>query len=153
MKYGIRKFKTWMGLEGPGYSFDLMQLEPTKLYLAEILQEGHGGETRIWFQYEQSRKRLEEYCASLPHEACPISGEMRPVDIDWFLAKLADEYELNKKLKRICKKETLFRIPGDPDDGSYRSIKARFDDRVKAHLIKLHGPNVEIVNEKLEICA
>ena len=61
-----------------------------------------------------------------------------------------DDYLHREELKRLCKTQTLFRVPGQSYlDGEYLALSVRFLPEVKRHLIAEYGDKVEILNESL----
>lgn len=70
---------------------------------------------------------------------------------DTFICHLLDAYENDKRFKRMCKTQVLFRIKGDKK-GEYRSYKRKFTpafkERMLAHLDKQGYKVIEILNER-----
>lgn len=53
-----------------------------------------------------------------------------------------------QQIKRWCKTKTVFRLKNDPE-GSWRTIKAPYSDRVREHIVRKYGNRVEeIANER-----
>lgn len=72
-----------------------------------------------------------------------------------FTAKATNaiEKEAVKKLTRLGKKETLFRLVGDAPQ-SWRTVKHVFDARVKKYLNTKYGDRLEIIaNEDFQAAA
>ncbi len=62
------------------------------------------------------------------------------------LCAIVDKQNTEKFLKRHCKKETLFSLPGDKP-GDYRTVMSPFDHRVKTYLTNKYGSEIVIYNE------
>jgi hypothetical protein len=58
-----------------------------------------------------------------------------------------DADENTKRFKRLCRTQTLFRVPGDPPD-QYRKLFVPFSAAVRRLLIQQYGAEVEIVNDR-----
>jgi len=143
MSYSIKNLKTMQGMEGVAYSCTLYR---DGVKVAECIQDGRGGCTHFRFINEDERKALDAFCAALPHESSEYDSELYAVDADMYVARLADEFEMNKKLRSWCKKKTVFRLPADKP-GEYRTISQPFAPKLKEWLVAKYGKDVEIVNE------
>ena len=64
--------------------------------------------------------------------------------LDQIINDLADEFEDNQAMKRKCKTHIMFRLKGDTKD-EWRTIKAKYDDRAKAHMKKKYGERIEVI--------
>lgn len=107
-----------------------------------VRNDGQGGCNMYdWFDREAGR-RLEEHA-----EAQETEHDFEK--LDQFINALADEFEERKALKRKCKTHVLFRLKGD-EEGSWRTIRAKFEPRVENHIRTKHGDNLEaIANETI----
>ena len=96
---------------------------------------------------ETEEKVLLEFLKTLPKER----WEEREYDVtpDIFLAALVDQAQIEKRLKRLFNKETLFRLKGDrTDDDKWHVLKAPFSANVKAQLVKTYGDRLaHVLNE------
>lgn len=159
MRFEIKKFQSMRTDDGGGYSFDLYM--DGKL-AAFVCQEGNGGSTMVrWSDQKHGASELEKqfdaYVDALPAEALAADAqewekELYPdgkikVDADTFLAQLADEYELTKRFKRMCKSKTLFRLPEDGKE-HYRTVKQPFTPELKAKILARH-PGATFINEEV----
>lgn len=113
------------------------------LKAATVENDGGGGANLYRFSDRALEQKFHEHCKSLP----PLQSEHGPLsmDADLFLGELMEQQEM----ARHCKKKTLFRIPGDPDDGTYRSVSAPFTKALKEHLVRKYGEDITILNETL----
>ena len=115
--------------------------------------QGTGGSNNYHIPDADMRKAFHAHCKSLP----PVpwgdeewAKDLAPMesDADIVIGDLLAKYEETKQFKRWCKTQTCFRLKGD-DLGSYRTVKAKYDPRVKAFIAKKYGDKVEeILNER-----
>lgn len=71
-----------------------------------------------------------------------------PMEIDDFVGNLADDLDVEAKLKRQCKTKTLFRLKGEEPE-AYRVSNQPFSKAVKDVFIKKYGDQiVEFINER-----
>lgn len=153
-KFTIKRFESFRTHDGGGFNFDLY-VDGKKV--AEVAEEGHGGGLLVRWDDPKASVAMEEYVAALPSEKLPDEADtwllemyptgFRTLDVETFLCKLADDYENAKRMKRLCSKKTLFRLPED-NEGQYRVISRKFDPVVKAHIYSKY-PNATILNETL----
>jgi hypothetical protein len=67
------------------------------------------------------------------------------MDPDVFVGQLIEVAEL----KKGCKNKVHFRIPNEEyGEGSYHTIKGKYEPKIKKYLIDKYGPEVEIINER-----
>jgi len=82
---------------------------------------------------------------------CPYSGETRPLGEDMYLAEIVEEYENEKRMKRLCRTKVMVKLASDKED-TYSTFKAKWSPEVKAKLeewAKKNGETViEWVNER-----
>lgn len=142
MGYSIKKLKTMQGMEGAAYSCTLYR---DGVKIADCIQDGRGGSTNFHFINQDERKALDAFCAALPEPDDELQRSC-PIDADMYVARLADEFEMAKKLRSWCKKQTVFRLATDKA-GEYRTISIPFGPKLKEWLIGKHGKDVEIINE------
>lgn len=101
------------------------------------------------------RDTLELIAASLPEIDCSEfyqDGRVHTMSqsAETMIGGLLDAYLHREELKRLCKTQTLFRVPGQSYlDGEYLALSVRFLPEVKRHLIAEYGDKVEILNESL----
>lgn len=111
--------------------------------VGEVSNDGHGGPHRYHWLDRAVGKRVEEWAEKQPLE---FQHEKLGQIIDGLLAAHLTRADFT----RWCKKSTLFRLKGDAL-GVWRTIKAPFDAKVKAHITAKHGDKVErIANEDIE---
>ena len=92
---------------------------------ARVSNDGHGGCNRNdWYasQWPNIELEVNAFVASLPEIDAPAGAEgwertIYPMkrDLDWLVGELVEEYQHEKKLKRLAKGNTLFRC----DDREY----------------------------------
>ena len=147
--YTVRNIKTFRGMEGEGFNAILCR---DGREIAFVIDDATGGDVHI--QWADARpqgaeeKRLFEFLKTLPKER----WEDTEYDVtpDIFLAALVDQAQTENRLRRLFRKETLFRLKSDrTDDDKWRVFKAPFSPSVKEQLVKRYGDNlVHILNEE-----
>lgn len=168
-KYSVKSVKSFMGREGHGCNASLYR-DGKKVALVGDMADG--GEIDVdWMDCKAPRVKIEfvDYMGKTsvrrgtPEEAelykhirhmlyvCSITGKTVSAGIDTFIASLVDAYENEKRLKKLCKKKTLFRIKSETyKSGEWRVISAPYDERVKKHLTDKYGSDLgEVKNEKV----
>jgi len=129
--------------------------------LASVQNQGTGGENMYYpfnGRSDPAWLAFEKHCKSLPPQKCEdasgfkftINPDMDTVVGDVFSewVKKDDDKRQKAQIKRWCKTQTVYRLKGD-NEGSWRTIKHIWDERVKAHLTKIHGDQLEeIANER-----
>jgi hypothetical protein len=142
--YTVKGFKTGPSREfGPNgaYSFTIMR---GKIKVAEVFEEGNGGEVDVHFYNKEEEKDFRKYAI----ENCkPIEGfEHLEPDLFGYIAQMAGEYEEEKRLKRICKTKTVVKLKG-AKDGDYLVFKAPYSIAVKNIIVKKHDVE-QFINER-----
>ena len=111
--------------------------------------EGMGGCNNYYFKDRELEQRFYDYCKALP--PVDYNGHELSMDADLLLGDLIADYERNKTYKRWCKKETIFKLVGEPED-SFRVVKALYCDKVVAYIKKQYGDKLDyILNERLQV--
>ena len=147
--YTVRDIKTFRGMEGEGFNVTLCR-DGRKV--AFVIDDATGGDVHIqWGDAHRGgaeEKRLLEFLKTLPKER--LEDTEYDVTPDIFVAALVDEAQTEKRLRRLFRKETLFRLKSDrTDDDKWRVLKAPFSPDVKAHLVKTYGDNLaHVLNEE-----
>jgi hypothetical protein len=109
--YSVRNVKTFTGMEGPGFSATLCRDGKP---VASVLDEAVGACFLFHWKSDADESALRTLCAQVPHEL--FEGMSIAYDMDRLVLRLVNEYEIEKRLKRIAKTKTLFRIKGDAPD-------------------------------------
>ena len=136
--YTVTKVKTFQGMEGAGFNATLCKDgEP----IALVIDEGCGGCYLCrWLDRAAEAPFKAHVKQVLPNE--DFEAE------DMFIARLIDEWETNRQLKRWCKTKVLFRLKGDRPD-EWRNLLAPYSPAAVAHLHKKYDPEIEeIANER-----
>ena len=147
--YTVRNIKTFRGMEGEGFNATLCR-DGKKI--AFVIDDATGGDVQIQWTDAGSQgaeeKRLMEFLKKLPKEQS--EGIEYSVDPGIFVATLVDETATEKRLRRIFRKQTLFRLKEDrTDDDKWRVLKAPFSPSVKAQLVKRYGDRLaQVLNEQ-----
>lgn len=160
MSYSVKNVKTFRGMEGYGFNATLYR---DNKRVAHVDDEGNGGCYRYhWFDYEKPRVEVtyKTYDGkdwtrkATPEEAKFIEylkseGKDGEIEFeDCFVGELVDDYENNKRFKRYCKKETVFRLYGD-DEGAWRTLKVPYSDpRAEKYLKDKYGDKIEEIMNK-----
>ena len=139
--FTIRNSRSCAGVNGTAWSADVY-IRGRKAF--SVRQSGTGGEASFTVYdsklYEAARKYAGE------REPYVIDGISVPADLEMFISQMADRKEHEARLKRYCRTETVFRLPGDPD-GEYRRLKAKCTADLKKRLLEKY-PEAEIVNDR-----
>lgn len=141
--YSVAKVKSFRGTDGYGFNVDLLK---DGRRIAFVIDEGCGGCLHFEWLDIKDKGVLEEHVKTLP----PLKSQYGDMvlDIDLFVSSLVDEHESEKKLKRLCRTKTLFRLKAD-EVGSYRVINRQYDEKVKDFIKGKYGDGVEVIyNEK-----
>lgn len=165
MAYTLAKVKTFRGMEGHGLNATLMHNGEA---VAFILDEGNGGEVRFDFRNPgQTRRSFEattradaereeseflSHCRFWYAESGQKAkdekeyGTDHPFDRDGFLMEVwvnhhIDEALNKRRLDRIAKTKTLFRLRGDDAD-AWRTVSAPYSEGVQKFLNTKYGDKV-----------
>jgi hypothetical protein len=148
--YSVKNVKNFMGREG--YGFNCTLYRNGKKVGTCIDDASGGGMYPVDWDRKVDRKEeqrlLNEHIKSLPKVQYSSERELT-VDEGLFVSELVNKFEKDKevrKVKRQCESKTLFRTK-DQREGQYYIINFPFDQRVKDHIIKNNGTDVEIFNE------
>ncbi len=133
--YEVKNVKSMEGMDGIAYSATIYR---NGNRVGTVHQSGCGGCNN----YQMSADEL----AILKETAARVEGESYCEIEDVFIGRLCDDYENSKRLRRVCKKQTLFRLT-DTEVDSYRTLSQPYDQRIHDHIIKKYGDAVvEILN-------
>lgn len=153
MNYHLKGIKTWNGTDGGGFEATLY-LDKKKI--ATVMNEGSGGcdhyrffnredekpfETFAAEWYEKSDAKTEWVNLTKKHGGDEDPG-MEYKMTSWIWDFIGSK-ELEKRLKRISKTKTLFRLKGDAKD-EWRSLNA-LGDRAVQWLAKKYGEQLETI--------
>jgi hypothetical protein len=109
--YTIRNVKTFTGMEGPGFSATLCR---DGRPVASVLDEAVGASLLFHWKSDAEEATLLALCSQVPPQL--FEGMSIDYDMDQLVSRLVNEYEIEKRLKRIAKTKTLFRIKGEAPD-------------------------------------
>ncbi len=114
----------------------------------EVGNHGHGGPNHYYFANQEIYQRFEAFCKAMPPHICSDGYELA-MDADLYLDDLINEQAQQKHLKRLCKKETLFRLKdGKYQEDEWQTVKAPYSPKVQEYLDKKYGDRVsEILNK------
>lgn len=108
-----------------------------------VENDGQGGSNNYhpWTVYES----LAAHCETIPPD---MAGNK--VSPDEIIGNLLNAWFIKKDRQKLCKGNTVFRIPGKTyNEGEWSQIKQPFDMTVKLFLIGRYGPAVDILNERI----
>lgn len=140
MTLTVKKVKTFNGMEGPGFE---CYAAVDGSICAHVLDEGCGGP--MWWQVLDADV-LKSYAASIGAPDA-VQGQAVRLDskLDEAVAAAVDEWEWQRKAKRISRTRTLFRLPTDPAH-EWRTLNAVYSDQTRDH-IRAKYPTATIWNE------
>ena len=142
--YSISSYKSFIGHEGYGFNCHLLE---NNVKVAFVINEGDGGCHSWQWMDKDARQRYFDHLATLPERL------EHPIEFhDHFINVMIDKFEFDKKLKKLCKKSTVFTIK-DQDRNYYRTLNIEYIvpniDRIVAYLNDKFGiGNFEIINQQ-----
>jgi len=119
----------------------------------EASNRGGGGCKEYHFADRKVEQSVHDYNDTLPEIPLPADAEdwaksIYPMkqDLDWFVGELVQDAEADKRLRRLAKKKTLFRIEGETYAyGEWLILNHPYEDGVGEWLKdKYAGKQVEI---------
>jgi hypothetical protein len=175
MNLTLKNIKTFNGNEGPGFSATLY-IDGRKA--GDVVDDANGGEYRYHVSREDHAALL-SYAGSLPDETDeersarglsalpehspetpPLSPAIRAsCNLDSLVAKIVDEIEMEKSMKKRCASAVCYRLVGDAA-GTFLRVAPRggkkaipnwdaWVEKTVAEVHKRHGDKIEVVyNEK-----
>ena len=142
--YTVKAVKSFQGREGYGYECSLYR-DGKKV--GRVVDTANGGMVDFYLN-DGEEEILDAYCKTLPKWKSQFDGKMNDTDADMFIGRLVDEYENEKRFKRICRTKTVVKMTTD-EDGSYSTFKCKFTPEIKQKIIERYGDKiVEFVNER-----
>lgn len=108
-----------------------------------VSNAGHGGcnDYHPWDLYQT----LQAHCDTIP----PDMAGYR-VTPDEIIGNLFETWYNKKQYSKLCKRQTLFRIPGkEYGEGQWNVAKIPFSPEVRSRLVRQFGASVEILNERV----
>ena len=106
-----------------------------------VSNAGHGGcnDYHPWDLYQT----LQAHCETIPPDM-----EGYRVTPDEIIGNLFETWYNKKQYSKLCKGQTLFRIPGKENgEGQWNVAKVAFSPEVRSRLVSQFGAGVEILNE------
>lgn len=151
--YSVKSVKSFMGHEGYGFNCTLCK-DGRKV--ASVINQGDGGEPYFYFENKEVEKALYAFVKTLPKRQTEFprgDGSKEKFeyteDIGTFVAGLIDEWDYLKRMKRMCKTKTVFRLD-DTEEDRVQVIDEPYNASIKSFLDKKYGKRVvEIVNETI----
>ena len=139
--FTIRNSRSCEGTDGTAWSADVL-IRGRKAF--SVRQSGTGGEASFSVYDSELYEAARKFAAD--RKPYFMEGLSVPSDLEMFIGEMVDRKEHEARLKRLCRTETVFRLPGDPD-GEYRRLKAKCTADLKKRLLKKY-PEAEIVNDR-----
>jgi hypothetical protein len=136
--YSVRKVKTFIGMEGQGFNATLCRDGKP---VANVIDDASGGCIDFHWLVPGEEAALEAVCKQMP--PTEFYGEMLTYNTDMLLSRLVDEHENEKRLKRVAKKKTLFRVKGDDPD-EWRTLNV-VGEKATRYLASKYGEKLETV--------
>lgn len=160
--YSVKNVKTGPSREyGPNGSYTCNLYKGNKK-IASVFEAGDGGCLRVYwegdltsvvtrygheFKATQNEVEFENFAKTQTY-VCEYSGETETYDAGMYIAKLADDYLTNKKIRGWCRTQTVIRLKGDAE-GEFRTFKCKYSPRIKVQVEAKFGDKLlEIVNER-----
>ena len=167
-RFSIKGFKSMRGMECDAYEFTLlMNGKP----VAKVLEPGTGGPMEVDILdasakpalfhaahasvVDASKRHADDGLSAFIAEYANMTYEQATADdytfttyLSSFLATKADEHESDKRLRRMCRKETVVRLATDKE-GQLTVYKKPYSPEFAARLRTKYGADVlEIINER-----
>lgn len=155
-EYSVAKIKTFRGMDGEGLN---AVLKRGKTVVAEIVDEGSGGEMRFyWTDGHHDTAEEAMFNAFLEQKKMEIPADLMDKELNcparelfsdacWIWAQV-DKIENDRRMRRSCKKNTLFQVGaaiGGPEfrvvTGVTPEIRARIEQ-------KYAGQKIRILNDE-----
>jgi hypothetical protein len=96
MKFEIKKFKSFMGTDCPGFNLDLW-MDSKKL--AFVVDDGSGACMSFYYEDKEEGQKFEDYCKSLPPLRMEDFPEGLKMDADLFVSLLVEQFQ-NERTKK-----------------------------------------------------
>lgn len=145
IKLEIRNVKFFQGTEGYGFNATLYV---NGIKTAFVIDDANGGCYNYQVFDKDAFATFSKYVKTLPPMSYDIiagmEGETYPQDEDTVMNRLVEDWELNTKIKRLCKKKTVYSKKGETD---IYSINVEYSTTVKQKLIEKYGEGIKIYNE------
>jgi hypothetical protein len=136
--YTVRNVKTFIGMEGQGFNATLCRDGKP---IAFVIDDANGGCFHFQWNSRDEEKSLESVCKELP--PTQFEGMTITYNPDMLLTRLIDEHLNGKRLERIAKGKTLFRVKGD-DPEEWRTLNI-VGDKAAKYLASRYGEKLETV--------
>ena len=153
MDITLKNVKIYAGLSEETIAFNAsVYIDGKKV--GEAKNNGRGGNNDVDVRDKDGRwnrdliQKMETEAAT---HTWSYEGKTHPHSLDSYIGDLVDDVQEQRDLKRKCRTQTLFRVPDETyQDGEYHVIKGKYNEAMKAYLIKSHGDKVEILNERVK---
>jgi len=115
-------------------------------YIADVSNDGHGGNNRIMYRKGQAKgQAFEVWCKAQPPRVSEYGS--LDMDADYYITLMLEDYEEEQQVKRWCKTKTVIRLEGDKL-GDFHTYKRAYDPEFAQRLRDTEPTLLEIVNER-----
>jgi hypothetical protein len=124
---------------------------------AECSNRGQGGATDIRFEVRATEDKVNAYVKSLPKRKSSYSNQEFPIDLEYLVNDLLNEYLTEKSIRNACKTKLCFRLKDSPKD-SYSAVKfpvkGVYRKADKDWVVGKYGDKIEVIyNDKFGMIA
>ena len=141
MRIAVKNVKTWATNDGGGYQASIY-FDGKRIGMAT--QHGNGGPMQ--FDLTKNIKQATDYAVSVYDADNDYQTDDEDFKFEMVIARLVDQWEENKQLKKYCKDKTVVQKQGETDYIVYNVV---FSPEVKAKLLEKHqGEMIQFVNER-----
>lgn len=150
--YSLKSVKSFRGMEGLGFNATLLKNgKPVAFVMDEAVGADYCYEwndfnaPKVTVEHTLHNGEKHQYKVTPEHaEFLAFCGEQ---DSDSVIAKMVDEFEETKKIKRLVKKNIVIRFKGQ-EEGTYSYFKKPWDSTAKGWIenwAKTNGKEIEVI--------
>lgn len=143
--YSVGAIKTFMGMDCPGYNAKLYRNGQA---IAFVINDGNGGPTDFRGLTDEEEGLLQTHLQGQTYE---FWGKTENHTIETFVGALIDTAVERKKMLRLCKTHTVYRLHSDQQvegQDQFWQIKLPFAERVLIHLKGKYGADLKEVLDR-----
>lgn len=149
MDWKVKNVKAWNTVDGGGFTCSLYFGDKK---VASVTDTGNGGPFGYHWDDKLYANMLNKHAASLPEVTTewddPNNKEKFSFQPgrDYVVGKLIDEFETKRKLRKLCRNKTMYRMPSD-DENSWVIFDFPYGEGIRKHIRKTAGEDAIIANE------